>query len=154
MGSPRWFLDAPSHLYMRSCPSVDPSVRPSVRPSVGPALFSKVKITHTRRILCRVSGLVLVFLLGGIWRGVSDNSHVLPLTVTKSKDLRMISPSRPVSFCRHVATRRIAGHHSRCVICCERVGCSRWRQRQYIQLNKLKPGWWKESYAMNWVVRI
>ena len=25
------FLDAPSHLYMRSCPSVGPSVRPSVR---------------------------------------------------------------------------------------------------------------------------
>ena len=34
------------------------SVRPSVRRSVGPALFSKVKSTHTRRILCRVSGLV------------------------------------------------------------------------------------------------
>ena len=53
------FLDAPSHLYMRSCPSVGPSVRPSVRASVGPVLFSKVKITHTRRILCLVSGLVL-----------------------------------------------------------------------------------------------
>ena len=38
--------------------SVRPSVRPSVRRSVGPALFSKVKSTHTRRILCRVSGLV------------------------------------------------------------------------------------------------
>ena len=35
------------------------SVRPSVRPSVCPVLFSKVKSTHTRRILCRVSGLVL-----------------------------------------------------------------------------------------------
>ena len=34
------------------------SVRPSVRRSVCPALFSKVKSTHTRRILCRVSGLV------------------------------------------------------------------------------------------------
>ena len=34
------------------------SVRPSVRPSVCPVLFSKVKRTHTRRILCRVSGLV------------------------------------------------------------------------------------------------
>ena len=33
-------------------------VRLSVRRSVGPALFSKVKNTHTRRILCRVSGLV------------------------------------------------------------------------------------------------
>jgi len=31
------FLDAPSHLYMRSCPSVRPSVRRSVRPSVGPS---------------------------------------------------------------------------------------------------------------------
>ena len=30
------FLDAPSHLYKRSCPSV----RPSVRPSVCPVLFS------------------------------------------------------------------------------------------------------------------
>ena len=38
------------------------SVRPSVRPSVVPALFSKVKSTHTRRILCRVSGLVFLFL--------------------------------------------------------------------------------------------
>ena len=50
------FLDAPSHLYMRSCPSVGPSVGPSVRRSVP--LFLKVKSTHTRRILCRVSGLV------------------------------------------------------------------------------------------------
>ena len=39
--------------------SVGPSVRRSVRRSVGPVLFSKVKSTHTRRILCRVSGLVL-----------------------------------------------------------------------------------------------
>ena len=51
---PALFLDAPSHLYMRSCPSV----RRSVRRSVCPMLFSKVKSTHTRRILCRVSGLV------------------------------------------------------------------------------------------------
>ena len=48
------FLDAPSHFYKRSCPSV----RWSVGPSVGPVLFSKMKKTHTRRILCRVSGLV------------------------------------------------------------------------------------------------
>ena len=48
------FLDAPSHLYKRSFPSV----RRSVRRSVGPELFLKVKSTHTRRILCRVSGLV------------------------------------------------------------------------------------------------
>ena len=58
-----FFLDTPSHLYKRLCPSVrrsvGPSVRPCVRPSVCPVLFSKVKRTHTRRILCRVSGLVL-----------------------------------------------------------------------------------------------
>ena len=52
------FLDAPSHLYKRVCPSVGPSVRRSVRRMVRPQLFSKVKRTHTRRILCRVSGLV------------------------------------------------------------------------------------------------
>ena len=55
------FLDAPSHLYKRSCPSVRRSVRPSVRRSVRPVLFSKMKNTYTRRILCRVSGLVLLF---------------------------------------------------------------------------------------------
>ena len=32
----RLFLDAPSHLYKRGCPSIGPSVRPSVRPSVHP----------------------------------------------------------------------------------------------------------------------
>ena len=37
---------------------VRPSVGPSVGPSACPVLFSKVKRTHTRRILCRVSGLV------------------------------------------------------------------------------------------------
>ena len=46
------FLDAPSHLYKRLCPSVRPSVGPSV-PSYFPM--------RTRRILCRVSGLVIVF---------------------------------------------------------------------------------------------
>ena len=51
------FLDAPSLLYKKSCPSVGPSVGPSVRP----VLFSKVKSTHTGRILCRVSGLVSSF---------------------------------------------------------------------------------------------
>ena len=50
----RFFLVAPSHLYKRSCPSV----RWSVGPSVCSVLFSKVKNTHTRRIFCRVSGLV------------------------------------------------------------------------------------------------
>ena len=34
------------------------SVRWSVCSSVGPVLISKVKSTHSRRILCRVSGLV------------------------------------------------------------------------------------------------
>ena len=33
------FLDAPSHLYKRVCPSVRPSVRPCVRPSVRPLAF-------------------------------------------------------------------------------------------------------------------
>ena len=41
------FLDVPSHLYKRSCPSVRWSVCPSVRRSISPALFSKVKNTHT-----------------------------------------------------------------------------------------------------------
>ena len=43
---------------IRGC--VRPSVRRSVGPSVCPMLFSKVERTHTRRILCRVSGLVLL----------------------------------------------------------------------------------------------
>ena len=47
------FLYSPPYLYKRVCPSVCPSVRP--------VLFSKVKSTHTRRILCRVSGLVSVY---------------------------------------------------------------------------------------------
>ena len=42
---------------IRGC--VRASVRPSVRPSVCPVLFSKVKTTHTRRILCRVSSVLL-----------------------------------------------------------------------------------------------
>ena len=48
------FLDAPSHLYKRVCPSVRPSVGPSVGPSV-PRYFQ----TRFRRIFCRVSGLVV-----------------------------------------------------------------------------------------------
>ena len=51
------FLDAFSHLYKRARyirPSVRRSVGPSVRRSVRPQLFSDA----TRRILCRVSGLV------------------------------------------------------------------------------------------------
>ena len=48
------FLDAPSHLYMRLCPSVRRSVRPSVRPSVrrsvGPSrvIFEQRKSTLPR----------------------------------------------------------------------------------------------------------
>ena len=42
------FLDAPSHLYTRVCPFVRPFIRPSVRRSGTPS----------RRILCRVFGLV------------------------------------------------------------------------------------------------
>ena len=37
-----YFLDAPSHLYMRSCPSVRPSVRRSVGPYV-PCYFRTSK---------------------------------------------------------------------------------------------------------------
>ena len=39
-----WFLDAPPHLYKRSCPSVRRSVRRSVRPSVrpSPVIFRRV----------------------------------------------------------------------------------------------------------------
>ena len=44
---------------MRRHISIRGRVRPSVRPSVCPVLFLKVKSTHTGRILCRVSGLVL-----------------------------------------------------------------------------------------------
>ena len=38
-----FFLDATTHHYKRSCPSVRPSVGPSVRRSVGPALFSNIE---------------------------------------------------------------------------------------------------------------
>ena len=44
---------------MRRRISIRGCVRPSVGPYVRPVLFSKVKSTHTRRILCRVSGIVL-----------------------------------------------------------------------------------------------
>ena len=43
----RQFLDATTHLYKRSCPSVRRSVRPSVGPSVGPyvpSYFQTLKI--------------------------------------------------------------------------------------------------------------
>ena len=54
------FSDAPSHLYKRSCPSLCRSV--------CPVLFSKVKRTYTRRILCRVSGLVFL-----LWNYIEAN---------------------------------------------------------------------------------
>ena len=49
------FLDAPSHLQKRVCPSVRPYVRVSVRQH-----YEKCGISRARRILCRVSGLVEV----------------------------------------------------------------------------------------------
>ena len=82
------FLDAPSHLYMRSCPSVGPSVRP--------VLFSKVKSTHTRRILCRVSGLVLSrhgFCLDSMTTHGEMNNYLGPWT--------MIHGERVFGFCAH-----------------------------------------------------
>ena len=61
------FLDSPSHLYKRVCPSVGSSVRGSVRPwvcpSMGPSVLGSISIKENcgilcaRRILCRVSGL-------------------------------------------------------------------------------------------------
>ena len=48
---------------------VRPSVRRSVRRSVGPALFSKVKSTHTRCILYRVSGFVNYEVIVSIFHG-------------------------------------------------------------------------------------
>ena len=38
--------------------SIRGCVRPQIRRSLRPVLFLKVRSTHTRRILCRVSGLV------------------------------------------------------------------------------------------------
>ena len=67
MGSPRWFLDAPSHLYMRSCPSVGPSVRRSVRPLV-PRYFRRWK----SRILgasCAVYPALFWFFFWGVSGG-------------------------------------------------------------------------------------
>ena len=44
-GSSR-FIDATTHLYKKSCPSVGPSVRLSVRRSLSPLLFSNDKYGH------------------------------------------------------------------------------------------------------------
>ena len=54
------FLGSANHAPQQvfRCAVASLSVGPSVCLSGGPVLFSKVKITHTRRILCRVSGLV------------------------------------------------------------------------------------------------
>ena len=48
---------------MRRRISIRGCVRPSVRRMVRPQLFWKVKSRHTRRILCRVSGLVSPWIL-------------------------------------------------------------------------------------------
>ena len=61
----RAFLDAPSHLFKRMCPSVRPSARRSVGPSVRPSVPCHFQ-TRTRRILCRVSGLVFPTLRIGL----------------------------------------------------------------------------------------
>ena len=90
-----WFLDASSHLYNRTCPSVGPSVGPSVRrlvrPSVGDA-FVKNKGNHyfranncrrryTRQISCNhiiiqsfnhedaSLALWALFIWGPVWKG-------------------------------------------------------------------------------------
>ena len=44
------FLDAPSHLYKRVCPSVRPSVRPSVCPSVRPSVRRSVGPSGRRAV--------------------------------------------------------------------------------------------------------
>ena len=74
-----WFLDAPSHLYMRVCPSVRPSVGPQVRLSrvifrrvlgascaVYPALFFFIVplSTNFTRIIPRLASFVVVGITG------------------------------------------------------------------------------------------
>ena len=56
------FLDAPSHLYKRLCPSVGPSVRPSVRPS---ARLSRVIFRRLLGASCAVYPALFFFLI--IW---------------------------------------------------------------------------------------
>ena len=87
------FLDACLHLYKRVCPSVGSSVRQSVRPSVLLSrVISKVKNAHSRRILCRVSGLVSFSPSGRPWsRGEGGFPQTRPTT-----------PPNPISaVCRH-----------------------------------------------------
>ena len=68
------FLDAPSHLYKRVCPSVRSSVRPSV-----PSYFQ----TRTRRILCHVSGLVLCVVWNIIQNKAGYTAQDAPSTCLK-----------------------------------------------------------------------
>ena len=68
-----------------------PSLRRSVGPYVRPVLFSKVKSTHTRRILCRVSGLVSIFLSFPSNETVIDD--VTPAVVVK---LNSVSISKSI----------------------------------------------------------
>ena len=46
------FLDAPSHLHKKSCPSVRPSVGPSVRPSIGLSVHPSVHPSIHPSVLC------------------------------------------------------------------------------------------------------
>ena len=91
-----FFLDAPSHLYKRSCPSV----RPSVRRSVRPALFSKVKGKDTRRIflfLCPMlspSFSFLSFTLRGFegFRDGHRKSHLSSRNSSRKSSLTSVMP--------------------------------------------------------------
>ena len=77
------FLDAPSHLFKRVCPSVRRSVGPSV-----PRYFQ----TPARRIWCRVSGLVL------FWTVVQSTIvYVQEIKEAKKKVLEVITSGFPLS---------------------------------------------------------
>jgi len=74
---------------------VRPSVGPFVRRSVCPALFSKVKKMHTRRILCRVSGLVLFLISSQVARQIAffgndalEGNHAQAIQVTSKRLMR------------------------------------------------------------------
>ena len=78
---------------------VRPSVRRSVGPYVRPVSFSKVKSTYIRRILCRVSGLVLYQL-------TLSFCYLFPPTVTR----RSFTKSQQISV--RLQHRNIKNHHS------------------------------------------
>ena len=80
---------------MRRRISIWGRVRPSVCPSVCPVLFFKVKSTHTRRILCRVSGLVFLSL--------GDFSMGLLLVFSRRRGLVRISACNLSSCSRFLA---------------------------------------------------